>query len=214
MIKFPISLSVQPCSWSVVFHMGKMEHSKTLLMCCDYLITTWWCIDHSCKCVRPERQVVLGVWNDVSSYCVWKYAEMGDISDIFLFLLHLNMFIRRFAGFVHFQKWWKDCFHWKSVVETTKKNEKHKMPRKHPNTFARQFVWTNAKMSLRHLNMSPRHLKMSLGYLNLSLTHFVWKSANMSLRHFVLQTFAHVSQTCCLKMPHVFQTREHVSQTS
>ena len=94
------------------------------------------------------------------------------------------------------------------------KNEKHKMPRKHPNTFARQFVWTNAKMSLRHLNMSPRHLKMSLGYLNLSLTHFVWKSANMSLRHFVLQTFAHVSQTCCLKMPPVFQTREHVSQTS
>ena len=128
MIKFPIFLSVQPCSWSVVFHMGKMEHSKTLLMCCDYLITTWWRIDHSCKCVRPERQVVLGVWNDVSSYCVWKYAEMGDISDIFLFLLHLNMFIRRFAGFVHFQKWWKDCFHWKSVVETTKKTKNIRCP--------------------------------------------------------------------------------------
>ena len=36
----------------------------------------------------------------------------------------------------------------------------------------------------------------------------------MSLRHFVPQTFEHVSQTCCLNMPHVFQTREHVSQTS
>ena len=85
MIKCPIFLSLQPCSWSVVFHMGKMEHSKILLMCCDYLIKTWWCIDHSCKCFRPEWQVVLGVWNDVSSHCVWKYAEMRDISDIFCF---------------------------------------------------------------------------------------------------------------------------------